>query len=84
MKRVKYALCSVAVSVIFQEVTVFLMEKCIPEIRVFQENTWEWLYPPEEIAPEFDRIENYHLENLKSPAAVYQSQIGEAVRQGTG
>lgn len=82
VKRVKYALCSVAVSVIFSGAAVFLMEKCIPEIRAFQENTWEWLYPPEEIAPEFDRIENYHLENLKSPAAVYQSQIGRSSETG--
>lgn len=82
VKKGKYAVCSAAVSVIFLGTAVFLMEKNIPENRALQEDTWEWMYPLEKIAPEYDTVENYLLENLKSPAAVYQSQIGRSSETG--
>lgn len=81
-KKGKYAVCSVVVSVIFSGTVVFFMEKNIPENRGLQEDTWEWMYPLEKIAPEYDTIEKYLLENLKSPAAVYQSQIGRNSETG--
>lgn len=81
-KKGKYVVCSVAVSVIFSGTVVFFMEKSIPENRALQENAWEWMYPLEKIAPEYDTIEKYLLENLKSPAAVYQSQIGRNSETG--
>ena len=82
VKKGKYAVCSAAVSMIFWGTAVFLMEKNIPENRALQEDTWEWMYPLEKIAPEYDTVENYLLENLKSPAAVYQSQIGRSSKTG--
>lgn len=81
-KRRKYAVCSVAVSVIFSGAVVFFMEKNIPENRSLQEDGWEWRYPLERIAPEYDTIEKYLLENRKSPVAVYQSQIGRSSKNG--
>ena len=81
-KKGKYAVCSVIVGVIFSGTVVFFMEKNIPENRGLQEDTWEWMYPLEKIAPEYDTIEKYLLENLKSPVAVYQSQIGRSSETG--